>query len=166
MEACSGDNVARRRRQAAEGVWAPKKNGSKAASVKKGHRIFLTVRNPFFLYLVNSGILKSQKKQKKKGKSNMERREKRMMVTGKHILLKGILGVYSLYAFAVLVMRLISYRPLPLPLLWIGEAGFAVSLMLLPNAVDAEDPKKDEIFFGSMLLLFGILLVVGAAGVF
>lgn len=53
MEACSGDNVARRRRQAAEGVWAPKKNGSKAASVKKGHRIFLTVRkavrNPFFV---------------------------------------------------------------------------------------------------------------------
>lgn len=97
----------------------------------------------------------------------MERREKRMRATGKHILLKGILGVYSLYAFAVLVMRLISYRPLPLPLLWIGEAGFAVSLMLLPNAVSAEDPKKkDEIFFGSMLLLFGMLLVVGAAGVF
>ena len=94
----------------------------------------------------------------------MERREKRMRVTGKHILLKGILGVYSLYAFAALVMRLISYRPLPL--LWIGEAGFAVSLMLLPNAVSAEDPKKDEIFFGSMLLLFGMLLVVGAAGVF
>lgn len=95
----------------------------------------------------------------------MERREKRMRVTGKHILLKGILGVYSMYAFAVLVMRLMSYRPLPLPLLWIGEAGFAVFLMLLPNAVDAE-AKKDEIFFGSMLLLFGILLVVGAAGVF
>lgn len=57
MEACSGDDVARRRRQAAEGVWAPKRNGSKAASVKKGHRIFLTVRktvrkavrNPFFV---------------------------------------------------------------------------------------------------------------------
>jgi len=70
LEACSGDNVARRRRQAAEGVWAPKKNGSKAASVKKGHRIFLTVRkavrNPFFLYLVNSGILKSQKNKRRK----------------------------------------------------------------------------------------------------
>lgn len=52
------------------------------------------------------------------------------------------------------------------PALWIGEAGFAVSLMLLPNAVSAEDSKKDEIFFGSMLLLFGMLLVVGAAGVF
>ena len=53
MEACSGDNVARRSRQAAEGVWAPKKNVSKVASVKKGHRIFLTVRkavrNPFFV---------------------------------------------------------------------------------------------------------------------
>ena len=52
MEVYSRDDVARRRRQAAEGVWAPKKNGSKAASVKKGHRIFLTVRkavrNPFF----------------------------------------------------------------------------------------------------------------------
>lgn len=34
----------------------------------------------------------------------MERREKRMRVTGKHILLKGILGVYSMYAFAVLVV--------------------------------------------------------------
>ena len=76
----------------------------------------------------------------------MERREKRMRVTGKHILLKGILGVYSLYAFAVLVMRLISYRPLPLPLLWIGEAGFAVSLMLLPNAVSAEDQRKMNLF--------------------
>lgn len=123
------------------------------------------VRNPFFVPRKFRHI-EIAKKQKKKGKSNMERREKRMRVTGKHILLKGILGVYSLYAFAVLVMRLISYRPLPLPLLWIGEAGFAVSLMLLPNAVSAEDPKKDEIFFGSMLLLFGMLLVVGAAGVF
>lgn len=123
------------------------------------------VRNPFFVPRKFRHI-EIAKKQKKKGKSNMERREKRMRATGKHILLKGILGVYSLYAFAVLVMRLISYRPLPLPLLWIGEAGFAVSLMLLPNAVSAEDSKKDEIFFGSMLLLFGMLLVVGAAGVF
>ena len=57
MEACSGDDIARRRRQAAEGVWAPKKNDGKAARVKKGHRIFLTVRktvrkavrNPFFV---------------------------------------------------------------------------------------------------------------------
>lgn len=121
------------------------------------------VRNPFFVPRKFRHI-EIAKKQKKKGKSNMERREKRMRVTGKHILLKGILGVYSMYAFAVLVMRLMSYRPLPL--LWIGEAGFAVSLMLLPNAVSAEDPKKDEIFFGSMLLLFGMLLVVGAAGVF
>ena len=96
----------------------------------------------------------------------MERKEKRMMVTGRHILLKGILGVYSTYAFAILTIRLISYRPMPLPLLWIGEAGFAVALMLLPNAVDADDPKKDKIFFGSMLLLFGLLLVVGAAGIF
>ena len=123
------------------------------------------VRNPFFVPRKFRHI-EIAKKQKKKGKSNMERREKRMRVTGKHILLKGILGVYSMYAFAVLVMRLMSYRPLPLPLLWIGEAGFTVSLMLLPNAVSAEDPKKDEIFFGSMLLLFGMLLVVGAAGVF
>lgn len=124
------------------------------------------VRNPFFVPRKFRHI-EIAKKQKKKGKSNnMERREKRMRVTGKHILLKGILGVYSLYAFAVLVMRLISYRPLPLPLLWIGEAGFAVSLMLLPNAVSAEDSKKDEIFFGSMLLLFGMLLVVGTAGIF
>lgn len=96
----------------------------------------------------------------------MERKENKLMATGKHFLLKGVLGLYSLYAFAVLALRLISYRPMPLPLLWIGEAGFAVSLMLLPNAVDAADPKKDEIFFGSMLLLFGMLLVVGAAGVF
>lgn len=123
------------------------------------------VRNPFFVPR-KFWHIEIAKKQKKKGKSNMERREKRMRATGKHILLKGILGVYFLYAFAVLVMRLISYRPLPLPLLWIGEAGFAVSLMLLPNAVSAEDSKKDEIFFGSMLLLFGMLLVVGTAGIF
>lgn len=96
----------------------------------------------------------------------MERREKRMMTTERHILLKGILGVYSMYAFVILAIRLVSYRQMPLPLLWIGEAGFAVSLMLLPNAVAADDPKKDEIFFGSMLLLFGMLLVVGAAGIF
>lgn len=142
---------------------------SKAARGRKGTGFFLTVRkavrNPFFVPRKFRHI-EIAKKQKKKGKSNMERREKRMRATGKHILLKGILGVYSLYAFAVLVMRLMSYRPLPLPLLWIGEAGFAVSLMLLPNAVSAADPKKDEIFFGSMLLLFGMLLVVGAAGVF
>lgn len=53
MKACSGDNVARRRRQAAEGVWAPKKNDSKAASGRKDAGFFLTVRkavrNPFFV---------------------------------------------------------------------------------------------------------------------